>query len=202
MKPYKKIFIWENIKRTNELISFRDLIVQYFGNAPYSWKVDGRIENDKAVKIRNQINLVISKIRSYIKAADVQSVQFYTPAPLIGGFSGRIDILSNIFKENLGINHKEQLDIIDRAMGVYLNDKVNSWIRTFNPFFWIYLILDFLVTLPFKLLGLAGFNQVRIENSLLGKIFKIIFSVISVGAAFLTILEKLGYLESFKVLIR
>lgn len=202
MRHYKKISIWENIKRTNELILFRSLVEQYFENAPYSWQADGRIENDKAVRVRSQINLIINKIQLYIRAANVQTVVYYSPSPIVGGFSGPLDVPSNIFKENLGISYKEQLDIIDRAIGVYQNDKINSWLRTFNPFFWLYLILDFLIVLPFKLLGLVGFDQVKIENSFIGKIFKIIFSGITVTAALLTVLEKLGYLEGFIALIK
>ncbi|MFZ6016994.1 MAG: hypothetical protein ACOYU0_05185 [Nitrospirota bacterium] len=200
MKYYNRMFIWENIKRTNELLLFRNLVVQYFNSAPYDWMEGGRIENDEAVETRRQINLIIHKIKRYIREAGISTILYCSP-PAIGGFSGSTDIFNEIFNDTLRIPENRILDIIERAIGVYQNDKVKSWIRTLNPFFWIYLILEKFVALPFKLLGLAGFNQEKIESSVVGKILKMIFGIIIVGAAFLTVLEKLGYLESFKILI-
>lgn len=201
MKYFERMFIWENIKRTDELLSFRNLVVQYFNAASYHWMADGRIENDEAVEARRQINLIIHKIKRYIREAGVSTIKYYSPPPAIGGFSGNIDIFDEIFNDTLRIPSNQILDTIERTIGIYQNDKVKSWIRTLNPFFWIYLILEKFVALPFKLLGLAGFNQERIESSLTGKILKMVISIITVGAAFLAVLEKIGYLESFKVLI-
>lgn len=202
MKHYKKMFIWENIKRTNELISFRNLVTKYFNNAPCHWMADGRVENDEAVESRRQINLVIDKICQFVSEAGIPTTIYYSPPPAIGGLSGDIDLLANIFNLHKFQISKDTLsDKIERAIGVYQNDKTKAWIRTLNPLFWIYLILNYLVSLPFKLLWLAGFDRARIESSFAGKLLKMIISIITVGAAFLTVLEKLDYLESFKSLI-
>jgi len=74
-------------------------------------------------------------------------------------------------------------------------------LRTINPLYWILSIIDFIVNIPFKILGKVGFNQEKLEGSFFGKLTKGTLYLMTVFAAFLTILEKLGYLEWFKKLI-
>jgi len=63
------------------------------------------------------------------------------------------------------------------------------------------LILNYLVSLPFKILGEVGFNQKKMENSFVGKLTKALFYLVTLLAGLLTILEKLGYLSWFKTFV-
>lgn len=63
-------------------------------------------------------------------------------------------------------------------------------------------MIDFIVEIPFKFIGKIGFNQEKIEFSTVGRVVKGILYLITVGEAFLTILEKLGYLNNFRAWIQ
>lgn len=196
------MFIWENLRRLNEIVSFKNLVTQYFNNAQYSWQADGLIENDKAIESRTKINLVIDKVHTFIKEAGVSPSIYYAPPPAVGGLKGSIDLVANIFTfHRLQITPQDLLDVIERAIGVYSNDKRNSLLRTINPLFWIHTILEILISLPLRLLGLIGFDRVKIENSLISKIYKLVTETVLIIAAILSILERIGYLERLKSLL-
>lgn len=196
------MFIWENLRRLNEIVSFKNLVTQYFNSARYSWQADGLIENDKAIETRTKINLVIDKIHTFIKEAGVSPSIYYSPPPAVGGLAGSIDLVTNIFNlHRFQIPHQDLLDVIERAIGVYSNDKRNSLLRTINPLFWIHTILEILISLPLRLLGSIGFNRTKIENSLIGRIYKFVTEIILVIAAVLSILERIGSLERLKSLL-
>jgi hypothetical protein len=200
MNYYKKIPIWENRRRIDFLIKFRNLVVNYFNNVTYEQWGLGVVENEEAKKARTEINMSLHKAHFTTIAAGVNPSVFYTPPPAIGGITGDINVLLNIFHLHYyTINPQEALDIIDRAIGTYEDDRINSIIRIFNPFFWLDLLLDYIVSLPFKILGKFGLNQEKIEDSALGKIIKGILYLILVVAAFLEILDKLGFLASFNL---
>jgi len=88
----------------------------------------------------------------------------------------------------------------ERAIAVYKKDSGRAKQRTYCPLFWIALLIDYLVSLPFEALGKAGFNQNKIEASFIGKFFKYVFHVLSyillaVAARFvINALGKAGYL--------
>ena len=200
MRNYKRLFIWENINRTTDLIEFRNLIVQYFDNTQLS--LSSVKENEEARKARRKINLVMQKTHNFILEAGVSPDIIYRHPPSIGGRSEVIDLVSDIFHlHNFGVSPELLLDCIERAIGVYQNDKIKSIFRTTNPFFWAYLILDFIISIPFRLLGLVGFDQIKAEESLVGRVLKFVFVLIILSEALLNILEKVGYLEKFKSLI-
>jgi len=209
MRGYKKILIWENKKRIGLLIKFRNLVVEYFNNVQTSTNSGLEIhffaepiENNNAQRKRSEINENINKAHSIILAAGVPTSVTRYPPPAVGGHVIDINIFASIFDfQNLNLDPKLIVDIIERAIGVYKNDRINSFIRTINPFYWIFLIIDYITSLPFVILGQIGFNRGKIEGSFIGKISKAIFNLIIVFASLLTILEKLGYLDYLKNLI-
>jgi len=99
------------------------------------------------------------------------------------------------------ISEQQLLDSIERAIGIYKNDTTNALLRTYNPFFWLVLILEYIVGLPFKIFGKVGFNQQKIESSLIAKIVKIIFYFIIIFETLTAIIERMGYLPKFILLI-
>lgn len=203
MKRYKDIPICENLRRKEKLIKFRNLVVEYFDNIEYLGFSGREIkENIRASQLRSEINLILYEIHSIIKSAGVSLDMFYSPPPAIGGIAGNIDLVANLFNLNkFRLGPRYSIDVIEKAIGVYQNDKINALIRTINPFYWLIRLLDCIASLPFIILGQVGFNKDRLESSFVGRLFKGFLYLITVFAAFLTILEKLNYLEWFKKLV-
>jgi len=185
---YKKIPIWENRKRIKELIEFRTDIVTYFNNLE-SYAIMGVKENDIAKKIRAKINGKLDKIHSYFDDTEVYPTLIHRAPPAIGGYIESVDLLLNIFTLHQfpEINPKSIVDYIDRLIGVYKSDTVIAWFRTINPLWWLFLLIEFIASIPFKILESAGLNRAKIEGAILGKIFKAIFEITMWIAALLTI---------------
>jgi len=93
-------------------------------------------------------------------------------------------------------------DFVDIAIGKYSKDSKRAWIRTFNPFYWVGCVFDYIAGLPFALLDRTGFDSDKAESSIIGRCIKGLLYLIVVFAALLTILYYLGYLEQFKELIQ
>ncbi|MCK4532884.1 hypothetical protein KAU39_03795 [bacterium] len=203
MGDYKKITILENRNRTKLLVEFRKNVVNYFDNVEDADIGLGVYENEEAKQLRRTINMNLDRMYSLIILSGVKPVMCYSPPRAIGGFAGDIDLVINIFNlYEFQIDPQQLMDFIDRAIGIYSEDRLNALFRTINPFFWLCLILDYIVGLPFKIIGKIGFNQKKIETSIAGRIIKGVFYLITMLAAFLTVLEKTGYLEKFKSLIK
>ena len=196
MRYYNKLAIWGNRKRAKLLTDFRSLVVAYFRNVEYS-NFDLEVhENREAKRLRIEINFSLDKIHSVVVLAGVNPTMYYSPRPAIGGLAGSIDLLYNMFSlSRFEITPQYLLDNFERAIGIYESDKPSAWVRTINPLFWLGLILDYVVSLPFKCIGKIGFDQERIESSAIGRAIKGILYLIIVLAALLTVLEKIGYLE-------
>lgn len=191
MESYKNITIFENQKRIKELVEFRELIVNYFNE-----------EDDfEKQRLRSKINIKLQKIHSLIEESGVLTLAFYTSPPILGGKKETIELLQVIFNLNSynGIQPNDITDPIERSIGVYEDDKINSILRTINPFFWINKIIKIIVKIPFDILGVAGFPQVKIEESFFGKIIKfILYLITAIIIPTLPILYSLGYLDKFK----
>jgi len=193
-RNYKQIFSWENKERIKYLENFNSHVVNYFKNIGHSRAGDSWEEEPAKIE-RKEINKLIDKAHSYIiatgfstKAINLETVR-------------ELDLVLNIF--NLGklhIGHRSLLDTIERAIAKYENDKKSAILRTYSPLFWIALLIDCLVSLPFEALGKVGFNQNRIEVSFMGKLFKYAFYIISylsiavLAHIFISALIKAGFL--------
>jgi hypothetical protein len=202
MTYYKKILFWENNDRHKRLLEFRALVLDYFNNSKADWMVDERIEKPKAQEARVQINRVLDGIHDLILYAGIDPSVLYTPPPAVGGYRQNIDLVNNIFNlHRFQISPNSLLDIVDRAIGIYYNNSGPAFRRTINPFFYLGLVFDAIAGSPFMLLGRAGFNRKKAEESLVGRLIKGSIYLISALASLLTVLQLLGYLESAKMLI-
>ena len=203
MRYYTKIACWENKRRLRKLQEFREKIVLYFNNSSYVSLAEGRTENDAARAVRAPLNRMMIEVRSIILAADLSIYISYTPPAIIGGYTRDVDIIANIFNlHQFQMSPQYVVDYIDCAIGVYESNKLSSFFKTINPLFWFALALEYLVGLPFSVLGKAGFNSKKIEDSFLGKFVKTILYLIMVLASLLTILQFTGYLDEFNAFIR
>lgn len=199
VKFYTKILIWENKRRLDKLIEFRNLIIEYFNNSRVEWMVAERIEKEAARSARVKINRIINETHSIILLSGINPTIRYTPPPAVGGYIQKIDVIQNIFNLNrFQIGVDPVLDFIDRAIGIYQSNQKSALIRTFNPFFYLGWVLDVISDLPFIAIGKLGFNREKVESSAIGRLVKGIFYLITVIAAFLTTLQLLGFLGPVK----
>ena len=197
MRHYSKILIWENKRRFNKLIEFRELAIEYFNNSrPTGWENSSRIQDDAAIEARFKINLVIDEVHSIILTSGTIPILSWTAPAAIGGRAEEIDLITNIFNLNgFQIEPNHVLDFIDRAIGIYQSNHKSACWKTVNPFFYIGVVLDAISNLPFIAIGKLGFNRQKIEASLIGRIFKGVFCIGSWIAIIITILDFFGYLD-------
>jgi len=129
----------------------------------------------------------------------------YSPSPLIGGFSGNVNLLANIFDlRQFHIPPSKLIDGLDRAIGDYEREEQRLYRRIFNPFFWIGWLFLKILRLPFQILGAAGFDSQKMENSIGGRTIKAISGFVifvSTILAGIEALHSLGWFDSFKKLV-
>ncbi|MGD2095692.1 MAG: hypothetical protein PVH77_11860 [Phycisphaerales bacterium] len=205
MKFYNKIPIWENKERLKLLYAFRELVDTYFNNVEYVRLSPSAepIENEIAKQKRIEMNRILSAVRNILHSAGLSPIIKYTPPRMIGGYIEHIDITLNMFNlRYYKIPHTKLFDCIDICIGIYSKDSKRAWIRTFNPFYWISCVFDYISRLPFIFLGQMGFDSGKAESSIIGRLVKGILYLIVVFSSLLTILYYLGYLEQFKELIQ
>ena len=193
-KIYKQITFCENEKRIDLLENFKLSLNIYLNNLKHHYS-GGLSENIKAKEEHKKINKLIDEACFYIDAI-----------PSIVGIIDENNYLTqglNFCQQNLinrGSFYKSLVNMTERAIAIYRKDSSRAKQRTYNPFFWISLFIDYLVSLPFETLGKVGFNQNKIEASFIGKLFKYAFYVLSylllavVAHVVINTLVKAGYL--------
>ena len=200
-RNYKQIFSWENKERIKYLENFKANVINYFSGIGHDDFGDS-LENEIAKKERKEINKHIDKAHSYIIATGVPPGFTYYPAPITGRKAVYTDLVLNIFNLiAMQTGHRPLLDVIERAIAKYENDKKSAVLRTWFPIFWFALFIDWVTSLPFEFLGKFGFQQNKLETSKGGRIFKFLFSLFIYIEAFLNILRMTGYLPKLLIIM-
>ncbi len=203
MTYYTKILPWENNSRLDKLAEFRALVIEYFNNSHAEWMVDERIEQPKAEEARVKINRMMNGVHDIILYAGVNPSIRYTPPPAVGGYIQNIGLVQNIFNlHRFQIAPNNLLDFIDRAIGIYENNSGPAFRRAINPFFYVGLVFDLVARIPFVLVGRAGFNRKKAEESLVGRVTKGVIYIITALASLLTVLQLLDYLKPAKEVVK
>jgi hypothetical protein len=181
---------WECKRRLHTLQAFRNLVVTYFQNTHFS-NMGRSIEQQEAAEARVQINLMAGDVLESCALIGHNMNMSYTPPPASGVSTGfTVNIVKALFQfDRLRIPSKVALDYLDRAIGDYERLKKKTFRQSFNPFYWLWLGLEILLSIPFRLLGAAGFNARKMEQSWGGKLVKLI----EVIAALLAVLNYLGF---------
>lgn len=122
------------------------------------------------------------------------------PAPAVGGPVIPVNIfdaiLHDIGHESLDQNWIE--DCINETIGKLEHKIKKELYKLFNPLHWLYSILIFILRLPFLLISLTGFNMEKVEDQLIGKIFKLVELIIVLYFLFKLGIEKSDILEIIK----
>ena len=196
-KTYKQITFCENKKRISLLEKFKLHLNTYLNNLKHHYE-GGLSENLKAKEEHKEINKLIDEVCPYIEAipsiVDAVDENNYLTKSLIYTQNNIID--RKYF-------YKSLINMTERAMAIYSEDSSRAKQRAYNPFFWIALFVDYLVSLPFETLGKVGFNQKKIEASFVGKLIKCILYVFSslslaiIAYIIIYALVKAGHLPTF-----
>ena len=190
MNSYRNISIRENTRRIEVLQEFHNDVISYFDSST------------EATEARQRINLKVDQVCRIIVKADIATTMTWTAPPAVGGRKQQLDILLNLFNlDRYRIPVDYAVDLIERAIGVYQSDRTAAWVRTFNPFWWLFRGLLWSVRIPFIFLGAMGYDAARMERSAWGKFFKAIISLVGMAAALLTIFNEPGWRTAAKALL-
>ena len=166
MNSYKNIPIWENARRCNVLVEFRNDVVSYFNNSSARGIGADRTENAEAVQARWRINNILDQTHRIIEAAGIPQTITWTPPPAVGGYVHQIHMILNLFEfARFQIPPGNAVDLIERAIGVYQANRRAALVRTINPFWWLFCGLLWFARIPFVFLGAVGFDAARAEGS-------------------------------------
>ena len=141
-RHYREITFRENGARLRLLKDFLDSVIIYFDNSTLNMLSGEHTEKKEAEEARTHINLIIERVYKIIRLADIKPSVMSSPPLAVGSNGKNIDLILNIF--NLGRNNispDSAIDFIERSIDVYKSNRLDSFIRTTNPFFWIKVIL-------------------------------------------------------------
>ena len=98
--------------------------------------------------------------------------------------------LDNFFNLNsYDMSPKYILDFIDRVIGIFERRQKVFYRNLPNPIEWV----KQLIRLPFKILSFAGFNGGGLERSIVGKLWKLIASVLTFASGLWALIEMLEH---------
>jgi hypothetical protein len=109
------------------------------------------------------------------------------------GVQRHVNVIENLFNlDAQQIPASKAFDYLDRVIGEYERLQARLRKQSWNPFYW--LRLGFLAVLesPFTILGAAGFNAKAIEQTIAGRVAKLVVGVVIFAAALLQVLSLLG----------
>jgi hypothetical protein len=131
---------------------------------------------------------------------DVKSL----PAPAVGGAIIPVNIFTAILKDTSydGVDNNWIEDKINETIGrAELRARVELF-NLFNPLYWLYSILVFVVRIPFHLVSVSGFNVSKVEDHFIGKLFKlaevgiIVYILVKLG------IEKTDMIDFLKSIVK
>ena len=202
MKHFSKIPIWENTRRLNKLLEFRELVVNYFNNIRMEGFISEVTENSEAQRTRMKINTMLMEIHEISVNSGTVPYMKHTSAPAFGSQVTRLDLIEGIFSlHHYNIGGQNVIDYIERVIGIYQRNHMPALIRVFNPFYYIGLVFDTVSEIPSIAISSLGINRQKFSSSIVGRFVKTITYLISVLASFLTVLHYLGLLDPVKSFI-
>ena len=151
---YNKIPIWENKQRIEYLTFWRDLWLEgMFALNETPESPITRKPLNQAERI-TELNRRIPAVREMVRLANIQTLRnwrtFRKDDPPI-----RLDILEEFWNvHQLRLSPRAPSDVVDEAIGRYQADQRGSWIRTFNPLYWIERLIESLIDKAFNVVAL------------------------------------------------
>lgn len=188
MKSYRKISIFENKRRLEALSLFRNNIVEYFNNCEPNGFLRDFIENQTASNLRPEINRTMAEAIRIVRSSGVSTFFDIMRAPAAGGGTYPFDVINGVFNLSYHqIDPRYVIDLLDRSIGVYAQDQKKSLLRTVNPFWWVWQLVEWISSIPFAIISAAGLERYPIESSVIGRIVKMLIQGAIAALTFLQI---------------
>ena len=126
------------------------------------------------------------------------------PAPAVGGVIIRVNLFYAILKDTShgGVDSGWIRDKINETIGRAERRLRYEFFNLFNPVYWLYSLLVFIVRIPFHLVSISGFNVSKVEDHFLGKLFKLSEIALIVYVLFKLGMEKTDILDFIKEIIK
>lgn len=186
---------WECNRRLAQLRRFRALTRDYFQNIQRAgWMAGGAPPrmNDTAQEARHEMNGMMEDLVASFNLLGVPHIVAYQPVGP-GEYAQPLDVVGSVFAlYQFQVDSQIVFDTTDRAIGAYENERKRLLRKCFNPFYWLELLALWLLRFPFKLLGAAGFDARKVEDSFLGKLLKLALGLATGLAAFLAAIAKIA----------
>ena len=199
-RRWNRITVFENQRRAELLRKFAQLIHDYEAATvpPQGFGEIDPQETPASMAAREAMNRILHDVDEVMTLAGEPAIVQWTPPAMTGGFIQNIPLVLNYFQlHRYQIGPQIVLDHVVRAIGIYEADSSRARFRTFNPFFWLGLGLDIVAGWPFALARRTGFNTSKVEDSLPGRLIRLVVWSLGAVVLFLTFLQLIGFLDSF-----
>jgi hypothetical protein len=175
--------------KRDAIVEFTNLYIEY-ANLKSSELMYGET-SARRTELRDVLSRKTPVIRSYLLEIGESTSMYYSPPPMVGGFAGTIDMLTDAFNPIFDVQSIDQqiIDLLNRGVGRYNYAIENRWKRWMNPLYWI----GELIRVPFYLAKWSGFNGQKAERSFLGKAYKLI---VAIGALIAFLIEVWNFVSS------
>lgn len=154
------------------------------------WEVENRLQGRRTrpeegdAKRYKELREIIARktpiVSKISRRAGIPGVLHSYPAPAIGGPVIPVNIYESILQDGPHghIPNQRKLDTLNKLIG-QLDGKIEyEFKKIVNPFFWLGLVIEKFLRIPFWLLSKTGFNISKVEDHFLGKLFKLIEVVV------------------------
>jgi hypothetical protein len=156
-----------------------------------------RHENSDAAQVRVQINYAMPEIVRSCTLIGHPLTMFYNSPQ--HGASTHVNLITNLFGlDRLRIPASKAFDLLNQAIGDYERLRAKLKRQSWNPFYWVRLAFFVALSIPFRILGAAGFDGRAVEQSLIGRLFKAAEGFVFFLAALLTAAQLLGFSTSLR----
>lgn len=167
------------------IVKYRDLYLQL-----QSARQEG--ESDVEWGAREQMARLSLAVQRDMEVVNTGYVTLIDP-PMLGGTRQQARV-ANLAIDMATANsyYVSQQDLIlefEKAIGEYRRLTRGAFLNLFNPFWWLRAGISLLASLPFYLIGIAGFNQETIESSVGGRASKLLIELAMVAAAIITVYD-------------
>lgn len=181
MSPYHDIPIWTLFSRIHQLRRFEQQLRQYFALLDTNSPAEQTARRD----LRKKINESAYRIIDILQAAQVDPMHAHGKP---------LNLITHVFQlEQHGLHPQDVYDLLHRGIGVYQQNRFWAWVRSMNPFFYIWRLLDFLGGILFASMGVPkNQRQGGIVKFMQGAL-TLIITLITVCSAGLSIADHLGY---------
>lgn len=154
--------------------------IQIMGKDYFDAVLRATTENPEGKVIRDNLAKDIPKAIQIAYSNNVSiDLQSY-PAPAVGGPIIPVNIFDAILHDtgHESMNQNWIEDCINETIGKLEQRLKKELFNLLNPLYWLYSLFVFLLRLPFLLISLTGFNMEKVEDQLIGKLFKLIELII------------------------